>query len=415
MLPEKDEDAANLLALSLILAATISIITALVIWLGGETLLSLLKAPGLEPFLWIVPIFIFLRGVFLALNYWNSRTKRFGRLSIARVTASVVTTGTQLSAGFSGYPTGGSLIGASLLGWTASTLILGGQIWRDDGQLLKKSIDRFDMIAGLKRYRKFPLFDTWSSLLNVISWQLPAILLSVFFSSAVVGYYALGMMVIQIPMNLIGASVAQVFFQRASKASHEGNMATVVEGLFRVLMVLSLFPMLIMSILGKDFFILLFGSAWSEAGIYIQILSIWSVIWFISSPLSSLFAVLGKLRFGLKLNLCIFGTRLISLCIGGWLNNARLAIALFAISGIFVYGYLCYATMVYSGVPRINIISFFSRNVILFIPVGVSLMALKFIGVTVLIQILVSIILLIIYYLYTIKEDTQMKKLLACL
>jgi len=40
MLPEKDEDAANLLALSLILATLISAVTAFVFWLRGEKLLG---------------------------------------------------------------------------------------------------------------------------------------------------------------------------------------------------------------------------------------------------------------------------------------------------------------------------------------------------------------------------------------
>jgi lipopolysaccharide exporter len=415
MLPEKDKDAANLLALSLLLVIATSCMSALVFWFGGSTLLILMNKQELGKYLWLVPISLFLSGVFASLNYWNSRTKQFGRLSIARLTASFTIIGTQLGAGFSGHATGGSLIGAGLLGSAVSTLMLGRQIWQDNGHLLKKSVNLLDMIVALKRYKNFPLLDTWGSLLNGISWQLPAIVLSVFFSSEVVGYYALSMMVIQLPMSLIGASIAQVFFQRASRASFDGNIAPVVEGLFRILLVLGLFPMLMLSILGKDLFVMFFGSAWSEAGIYVQMISIWSIFWFISSPLSSLFAVLEELGFGLKLDIFIFCTRILSLCIGGWFDNARISIALFAISGIFAYGYYCYAIMVYSGVPRINIVRFFTYNLIMFIPAGISLIALKIIGVTVQIQILISFILLAIYYCYVVKRDPQMKNILAIL
>jgi O-antigen/teichoic acid export membrane protein len=59
------------------------------------------------------------------------------------------------------------------------------------------------MALGIKRYRKFPLLDSWSSLLNAISWQLPTFILSAFFSAKVVGYYALGMNVLQLPMLLV--------------------------------------------------------------------------------------------------------------------------------------------------------------------------------------------------------------------
>ncbi len=55
------------------------------LYFGGDALLFLLRAPGLAPYLILVPPIVFISGVFLALNYWNSRTKRFGRLSVARV------------------------------------------------------------------------------------------------------------------------------------------------------------------------------------------------------------------------------------------------------------------------------------------------------------------------------------------
>ncbi len=84
MLPEKDEDAANVLGLSLLIVAGMSALMGLVVWLGQEWLVRLLNAPGLAPYLWLAQIAVFLSGTFLALNGWNSRTKRFGRLSIAR-------------------------------------------------------------------------------------------------------------------------------------------------------------------------------------------------------------------------------------------------------------------------------------------------------------------------------------------
>ena len=46
------------------------------------------------------------------------------------------------------------------------------------------------MLANLKRYRKFPLIDSWSSFINNLSWQLPSLMLLYFFSETVVGYYS---------------------------------------------------------------------------------------------------------------------------------------------------------------------------------------------------------------------------------
>ena len=64
----------------------VSGLTVLALYFGGDALLSLLRAPGLGPYLILIPPFVFISGVFLALNYRNSRARQFGRLSVARVT-----------------------------------------------------------------------------------------------------------------------------------------------------------------------------------------------------------------------------------------------------------------------------------------------------------------------------------------
>lgn len=412
MLPEKDEDAANLLALSLILAATMSIITAFVVWLSRDTLLSLLKAPGLEPYLWMVPISVFLSGVFLALNYWNSRAKCFGRLSIARLTASVAATGTQLGAGISGHPTGGNLIGASMLGSAVSTLMLGVQIWKGEKSSLTKSLSWTIFFKMLKRYKTFPILSTWSALLNTVSWQLPILLLSSFFSLKVTGFYSLSFMMISLPMSLIGSAIGQVFFQRAAEAKRNGGLPHLVENIFEILIVIGMLPMLMLTFEGRDIFVVFFGETWSEAGIFSQILALWALVWFISSPLSTLIDVLEKQEFGLKYNIANFVARLIALSVGGlFFKDARLALLLFAIAGALVYGYLCIGIMLHSGLSLsrvyLIILRYFSKCILGIIVV----LTLKILGANPLVCIFASGLFFIIYYYYLIKIDRDVPKL----
>ena len=413
MLPEKDEDAANLLALSLLLAVVMSAITALVFWLSGDTLLSLLNAPALKPYLWIVPISVFLSGVFLALNYWNSRTKRFGRLSLAKVTASVAATGTQLGAGFAGHTAGGSLIGAGLLGSLVSTLMLAGQIWKDDKCTLAKSLSRVDVIKMIKRYKMFPTLSIWSALLNTISWQLPIFLLSAFFSVKVAGFYSLCFMMISLPMSLIGSAIGQIFFQRAAEAKRNGNLTIIVENIFEVLIILGMLPMLLLTFVGRDIFVVFFGEAWSEAGIYSQIIAIWALIWFISSPISTLIDVLEKQEFGLTYNLFNFAARLVALCAGGLLfKDARLALLLFAIAGILVYGYLCIGLMLYSGLSLSKVYYILTYYLSRCFPGVAIIFMLKILVASSLICIIASVLVLFIYYAYLIKYKPNIFKLL---
>lgn len=383
-----------------------------VIWLGREPLLQLLNAPELRPYLWLVPITIFLSGSFLALNYWNSRSKRFGRLSLARINASISTTGTQIGAGMAGHPTGGSLIVAGILGSMVSTLVLGVQILRDDRNFFRNSISAEGMKFGLNRHRKFPLIETLSALLNAISWQLPILLLSVFFSTSIVGLYSLANRVLHLPMSFIGASISQVFFQRASEAKAEERLSYLVENVFKVLVVLGSFPTMILTLMGRDLFVIIFGPAWSEAGIYVQILGIYTFLWFISSPIGTIYWILEKQEFGLKFNIANIITRFLAIVIGGLLGNPRISILLFAISGILVYSCYLIAIFRYSGVSIGKCIKIIFNNLKLITPAAIIMVALKLLSIDILIQICVSAFLITVYYLFIIKTDPLLRKVL---
>lgn len=413
MLPESDEDAINLLALCIALVLLVTVVTIPLIYIFKDPLVLALNSPQLGNYVWLIPPFVFLNGIFLAMNYWNSRTKHFKRLSFARVSRSLSSTGTQIGAGIGGYATGIGLIAGTLVGTFVSTIVLCGQIWKDDKKILKASINTKKMIEGLKRYRKFPLIDSWSALLNTISWQLPAFLLAFYFSPAIVGFYSLGFRLLQMPMSFIGGSISQVFFQRASIAKSENTLDSLVENVFRILVIVGMFPILTVTIVGSDVFGVVFGQAWTEAGIYAQILSIWAFVWFISSPLSAIYVVMEKQQFGLKYNIFNFATRILSLAIGGYLGNARIALILFAASGVLVYGYLCLKMMYYAEVKMSRVAKIVTSNLLYFIPAGTILVILKLFEFNQFVIVGISGLLIAIYYGYIIKTDKQLNKMIS--
>ena len=81
----------------------------------------------------------------------------------------------------------------------------------------------------------------------------------------------------------------------------EGMLPDWVEKNFRILVNFGMFPMAVMTVIGQDVVVVVFGQQWREAGVYTQILSIWGFFQFISSPMSTLFYVLEKQEFLLKL------------------------------------------------------------------------------------------------------------------
>jgi len=410
MLPKRDKDAANLLAVSLLSVLVFTGLSVLLVLFAQGPIVRLLKAPDLAPYLWLIPLAVLANGGFLAFNYWNSRTKHFGRLSIARVSRSVMISGFQLAMGIIGQAHTGGLIGSRVLSPTIVTVTLGWRTWRDDWRIFAQSVRWSRMLEWAKRHRKFPLLTSWSALLNTASWQLPSLLLSFFFSSSVVGYYALGNRMVRLPMSLIGGAISQVFFQRASAAQNaDGNLASIVLPLFRRLVAFGLFPALLLTVIAQDVFMVIFGPRWSEAGVYTQILSPWMFFVFISSPLSTLFSVLERQKSALLLNTLLFVTRLVSLGTGGILGNARLALVLFAATGIFIYGGSSIWILRTSGVPKAQIFNVLSRYLGFSVLVISPVAAIKFsLPASALVTVIAAGIACVVYFILLSREEQNL-------
>lgn len=352
VLPENDEDAANLVGVCVLISLGISALAALVLLILGRPLVNLLKAPNLYMFLWLIPIGLLIQGFFQALNYWNTRTKHFGRLSIARVSASLTTSALPILLASIGQATAASLVFSYVAGTFIYACVLGVQVLKESGALFYRVIQRSRMLANLKRYRKFPLVDSWGSFINNLSWQLPSLMLLYFFSETVVGYYSLSNRLILLPMTLIGSSLAQVFYQHTAELrSNPENLSKSVELVFRRLAAIGLFPALVLGIAGPQLFGFVFGANWVEAGRYAQILSPWMFILFISSPLSSLFATLERQELALIVNSIILGTRFAALVIGGLTRNIYLSLIIWSGTGVLVYGGLALWLLKLTHVP----------------------------------------------------------------
>ena len=412
MLPKTDEEAVNLLGVSLFFVLIITCISVLIIFFADDVIVNLLNSPELKRYLWLIPVSVFVSGTFLALNYWNSRTKNFSRLSVARVISSVVAQTTKLSAGFTGFVSGGVLIVTNILGQIVSTFVLGVQIWRDNQQLFKENIKWKKIIAGMKRHKKFPIYGTWSALLNTTSQQLPTLLLSFYFSPKIVGFYALGQAVLSMPMVLVGGAVSQVFFQKASEAhNHMGNLSKVVEEVFKRLVSLGIFPILLLTLIGKDIFIIAFGARWAEAGVYIQILGLWIFFQFISSPISTLFAVLEKQSYGLFFNGVLLGTRVASLVIGGMTGDVRVTLCLLSGTGVACYGFLCFWLISKAGLSVIRVLYHIVKYSIYSSPLLIVTALAKWsIGVQEVGILLLGLCCLVVYYLVVMVQDKELRK-----
>lgn len=405
-LPERDEEAANIVVLSALLVSGVTLATAVLVLVFGFQALRLAKMPQLGGWLWLLPLNVFISGMWTILNCWNQRKRRFGRITVLQVVTRVAMVGSQIALGLAGFSSGIALICTTIFGAFVTAALLAWQTVRGDYQLFAGSVSWHAIKELWHRYSKFPRFGMAAALLNSASFQLPVILLSGFFNAVVVGSYSFGLRVLRVPGMLIGTNVNRAFFPRVAEARHRGTLGQSVERALCYLITLSLFPCFLLALTGGQIFSLVFGSRWHEAGVYAQILSVWLFFWFISSPMNTVFAVLEEQALELRYQVANLLTRFAAMVIGGIMGNARVAVTLFTFFGVAVYGSYCLSVIRKSGASPGAVSRVFVSRLLLFLPAAVIIVLVRMFVPSSGVTVGAVIFILIAYYVNMLRTDS---------
>ncbi|MFL9627876.1 lipopolysaccharide biosynthesis protein [Aeromonas jandaei] len=331
LLPKKDSDAMNILALSVFLSFIVSLLFLVVIFAFNYEMTSFLNTPEISAWLYWVPASTLLMGIYQSLNYWSNRKSHYKRLAISRSIQSGASAVTQLGAGYIGASIGG-LIGSQLVGQVVSSAVLSQQIVHED-KLYFRKIRKKRMLLMARRYQNFPRFLILAHGFNTASAQIPVMFLTVFFSTSIAGFYMLTQRVMGVPTTLIASAIGDVFRQEATHAYiHSGNCRDIYISTFKMLLFLSLPPSLVFIFIAPDLFAFAFGDTWRDAGIYAQILTPVFFLRFVTTPLSNMFMIAEKQKLDLVWQIGLLSMTFFSLLIGKYAASAYLAIILFATS-----------------------------------------------------------------------------------
>jgi lipopolysaccharide exporter len=408
MLPKEDEDSANIVALCLILICAVSVISG-----GAFILLSgwvgeVLNTPEVSQYLIFLPVIVFLNGLFLVINYWLSRRVRFGAVATAQVANSISSKAVQIGAGV-GVASPLGLVLGQIAGYLMGLLVMFRGIQADFPLFRSVSLSRMKHLAV--RYKRFPLFTSWSTVANSVSMQAAPLMLAAFFNPVVVGFYGMAHMVVNMPMSLIGSATGQVFFQKASEERNRtGSVKTVVREVHQRLVSIGIFPILILMIIGEELFALVLGAQWATAGEYARILAPWLLLVFIASPLSTIFSVLEKQTVDFSFNLLILSSRIAVLYIGGVYGNPVVALILFSITGTIFWGWMNLYILKISGVAYRTGLKDFLRFILVAFAAASPLIVAKYLSVSLYTLLIVAGIATCIYYAVVVFKDPILKK-----
>ncbi|EHK2346395.1 lipopolysaccharide biosynthesis protein [Clostridium perfringens] len=288
---EDDDISINMLIASSFILILNTIILAIIFWGWGDFILDIFNAKQLYKFKMLIPIGMLLIGLYNVVSQFAYRTKDFKTLSKTKLNQSIFQNIISIVGGILNFGTIG-LIVSRIIGQSAGVGSIIKPILKKK-DILFKDISLNKMIWGMKRYIKFPIFSAPSQLLNIGGIQLPIIFLTAFFGTGVTGLFGLANSMVNLPFNLIGNAIGDVYYSEAANIgkNNPSELKRLSEMLFKKLVIIGIIPTIVVLLLGPSLFKIVFGNEWVEAGVYARLLIILVFSRFIFMPISRVYEI----------------------------------------------------------------------------------------------------------------------------
>ncbi|NLA24145.1 MAG: oligosaccharide flippase family protein, partial [Bacteroidales bacterium] len=209
VLPDRKEDAWNIMGLGFLISIVFSLFILLIVGLFADEIALLLNNSKMKFWLYLVPLAVLLQGFFNMLSYYNTREKLYKSISTASISRSGSRTLLQIIIGIFKKSPAGLIIG-QIAGYAVSLIPLSRKI---NFKVFFKKITWKNMKAQAYRYRDFPKFTMPSTLANSTATNMTGILISALYSISSVGFYSLANRILGLPSALIGTSMANVYYK----------------------------------------------------------------------------------------------------------------------------------------------------------------------------------------------------------
>ncbi len=333
MLPEDRRKSAH--AYLLAVSSVILFSTALLLVLSfSDTAMGFFEDKGGQWML-ILPMALLANRLAKISELWLSRQESFGRISAAQVVQAGSMVGVRIGSGLL-KPSPGGLIWGFVAGFGMSFLSMSGRVWTTLKASLAGRPSLSDMMAVARRYRRFPQFTMPAAMISGLITRLPILFIPEIFGMAVLGQYSRGFSILFVPLSLLAASIAQVFFVRAVEANRSGGLATFTGNVHARLVLMAFWPSAVLMVAGGDIFATLFGEEWREGASYVAYVAPWILLTTVASPLTRLFDVLERQRMELLITVLSLIVIAIALFFGGRSNDIHTLLLYLGIGGAIV-------------------------------------------------------------------------------
>lgn len=283
LVPKRNIEAINLLGLSLFVNLGFAFLFYAVLFV-----LTQFGWDGkLGAWFYLLPVFVLIVGFSQSLVAWHNRRKRYREIATFRVTQSLFNNVFTITASFAKFRYNGILV-AYLGSGIVALLVIIYQL-RADFKLIVRGISVKGMLFVAKKYVRFPLINTFQSLLDALQLNGLIYIISYLFGDYFVGIFSLSIRILFLPMGFIGGAIAQVFYQEANSLIHQNKpLFPLVKRTIKMscLVVAPVFILLVVA--GPFLFSFVYGKEWIGSGVYARYLAAWVCIDFVRASLSQI-------------------------------------------------------------------------------------------------------------------------------
>lgn len=288
----KEKLLSDVIVLCLTLSICLIVIIYVVFW-GGKILeiSFFINFPNIE----LLVIYLFLYCLYIIFFNLNNRYEQYNTLSFANIVKGCSQGAFRIILAFLCLQAINGLILGTTIAEGLTALFLFLFLLKTPCKDLKIHFHRNRLKHLLSQYKKFPLYDAPSSILSFSAFNLPVIILSLYFNKTEIGCFSIILQLLLMPMSLIGSAIGKVYYQRLCSLNGNANdVSTATDEVLRILVVISIFPLLFIACGGDKLIILFLGSQWQTAGNVALCLALWSFPTILTQPLLPLFRVLYK-------------------------------------------------------------------------------------------------------------------------
>lgn len=335
VIPDDDEQAIDVLALSLVVLTITTVI--------GGVLLSTFDSELTAQYRFYLIAGMFASGLYKIFVQWAFRERNYVAVSKTKIMQATSGNLAKVVLGALGVGEVGLLVGG-ILKVGAGVTVLSNPFLKKHWKALR-AVQYRNILLSAKRFKEFPMYQFPSELLKKIGAQLPVLVISAVYGTSSVGFFGLANGVLNVPMTLIGMSVGDVFYGEAAKLGRTDprKVMDLSLRLMKRLALIGALPFLVLISLGPQLFSFVFGQQWFTAGLYCRPLALLSYVMFVFAPSSRIYEIFERQKDKLIINLVGVVLTLIAFWVALYADlSAFQAVGLYslALSAIHVTAYL---------------------------------------------------------------------------